>query len=63
MMKAIFIEENVNCKYRKGQELEAKYPANGNKRIIVITDESGNSYGYPAKWFEVIPEDESDSGI
>ena len=55
-MKVRFIAPEKTRDFKEGQVLEARYPADNNRNIIVIANQWGEHYGYPAKWFEIIEE-------
>ena len=61
-MKVKFIKPEKTREFENGQIIKARYPADMNKNIIVITNKWGEHYGYPATWFEVIEEDDEDQG-
>lgn len=56
-MKVKFIAREKTREFQEGQTLEAKYPKNGNKKIVVIKNERDEYYGYPASWFEIVEEE------
>ena len=57
-MKVKYLGNGTVGDFKKGEVLEAEYPkSTKTKRAVVIRDKSGEKYGYPAKWFEIIEED------
>ena len=57
-MKVKYLGNGTAGQFKKGQTLDAEYLRNPKtKKALCIKDEDGESYVYPAKWFEIIDEE------
>lgn len=57
-MKVKYLGTGNTSDFKKGQIVEAFYPQSPKtKKAFVIKDKSGDEYGYPAEWFEIVEED------
>ena len=55
MMKIKFIAASKTQEFQEGEILEGFYsPSPTRKPLICITDKQGDTYAYPAEWFEIL---------